>query len=420
VGAVTHVIFALQHIEEEKERELKNQKILMEAAETAEKANRAKSEFLSQMSHDIRTPLNGIIGMTYLAKGQQNPSETMKYLDNIDISSKFLLGLINEILVMSKLENNKLVLNPEPYTSAQLTSYVNAVVRPLCAKKDQRFLAEIDMPEGYHILLDKLCFNRILFNLLSNAVKYTPAGGTIRYRVAADVVPDMHKMSMHVEISDTGRGMSAEFQEIMFEPFSQEHRNDTSIDRGSGLGLAITKRLVDALRGVITVQSKPGNGTTFAIDMLNDYEEATVVPGLTEKSDSTKTSYDVLFGKHILLCEDHPLNREITEILLKQQGMSVDMAVNGRDAVGQFSASPIHYYDIILMDIRMPVMDGLMATTVIRKLPREDALHTPIVALTANAFAEDVRQCINAGMDGHIAKPIDPDILYTTLASFIQ
>lgn len=419
-GLATHVIFALQHIEEEKKRELQHRENLVKAAEEADRANRAKSEFLSQMSHYIRTPLNGIIGMAYLARSNLNPPETEKCLDNIDVSSKFLLGLINEILVMSKLENNKLVLHLEPYTANQLTSYVNAVAKPLCIEKQHKLVLELDIPDGYYAMLDKLCVNRILFNLLSNAAKYTPSGGTIRFHVAMSVISDIKRMNVHIEVADTGRGMSLEFQKVMFEPFSQEHQDDTSVDRGSGLGLAITKKLVDAMGGTVAVRSKVGCGTTFIIDLLSEYVRLVDLPASPASVAVPAKQYDRLKGKHILLCEDHPLNREIVEALLHRQGMVVDMAVNGQEAVRRFKASPMGYYALVLMDVRMPVMDGLAATGEIRKLLRADAATTPIVALTANAFTEDIQHCIQAGMDGHIAKPIDPHILYKTMASFIK
>lgn len=387
------------------------------AMNTATAANKAKNEFLSRMSHDIRTPLNGIIGMTSLAKEETALPKIAGYLHNIDISSKFLLGLINEILDLTRLESNRIDLHPEPYTAEKFSSYMNAVIRPLCVEKEQHLTIEINVPADYYVLQDKICMNRIVFNLLNNAVKYTPEGGNIKYSVSAQVSPDKKKMATHIEISDNGIGISEEFQKVMFDPFTQEKRNDNSKTNGNGLGLPIVKKLVTAMNGTIKVHSQLALGTTFIIDLLNDCVPAKPVKNIQPKH---QESFSVLNGKHILICDDHPLNRKIIELLLNKKGIIVDSAEDGQMALTTFNSTPPNYYDAILMDVRMPVMDGLTATRKIRSLSRVDATTTPIIAMTANVFAEDIADCLNAGMNDHLGKPVDSNLLYETLTKYVK
>jgi PAS domain S-box-containing protein len=387
----------------------------------ATSANAAKTDFLSRMSHDIRTPLNGIIGMTYIAKEQDNPEKTADCLDKIDTSSKFLLGLINDILDMSRAESSRMQLNPEPYPINEFNEYLNAVFTPLCREKGQQFI--LDEKMALHDVVpvaDKLRCNQIIFNLLSNAVKYTPEGGTVTYRIRGEYLTS-GKIRIFHEISDNGIGMSEDFQKILFEPFTQENRNDSSEKRGTGLGLAIVKKLVEVMNGTITVSSSPGKGTTFFLTLTFD----SVPVGEQGKTDSGSAAVDNadicrLDRKHVLVCEDHPLNQEIARTLLEQQGASVETADNGKIGMELFMASPIGYYDVILMDVRMPVMDGYEATRSIRESDRADAKTVPIVAMTADAFEDDVRHCMEAGMDGHISKPVEPEIMYAKLAEVMS
>jgi PAS domain S-box-containing protein len=382
-------------------------------------ANAAKTDFLSRMSHDIRTPLNGIIGMTYLAREQDNPAATADCLEKIDCSSKFLLGLINDILDMSRAESREFSLNPEPYPLGEFNGYLDAVIRPLCREKGQQFVLD----ERFSIVdrvpvADKLRCNQIIFNLLSNAVKYTPEGGTITYRIRGTRL-DGGRVEIEHEISDTGIGISEEFQKVLFDPFTQENRNDVSETRGTGLGLAIVRKLVDRMGGTIRVQSALGRGTTFLVTLAFD-----TVPVSEAAAPAAETpgpgGEPRLRERHVLLCEDHPLNQQITKTLLEQQGAFVEVAENGRAGLAKFAASPLRYYDIILMDIRMPVMDGYEAARAIRALPREDAAGIPILAMTADAFSGDVQKCLDAGMDGHVAKPISPRQLFGKMAELIS
>jgi CheY-like chemotaxis protein len=278
---------------------------------------------------------------------------------------------------------------------------------------------DMHQPEKTLPVLDKLRVNQILFNLLSNAVKYTPEGGTIVYHADFSEPDENGKMSIKIEIKDNGRGMSDEFQKRLFEPFMQEHRKDASDTRGSGLGLAIVKRLVDLMGGTITVSSKLCEGTTFMVNLISDSVPAAVQSDtVTQKMKDMDASQ--LAGRHVLLCEDHPLNQEIATALLNERRMSVTPAEDGKIGVELFQKSPSCYFDVILMDLRMPVMDGYEATKAIRALNRTDALSVPIIAMTADAFTDDVQKCLDAGMNGHIAKPIEPNILYSTISAAIN
>jgi len=382
----------------------------------AEVANDAKSDFLSRMSHDMRTPLNGIIGMTYLTSKLELPDEARENLRNIDTSSHFLLSLINDVLDMSKVESGKVELHPEPYSPSEFRRYINAVILPLCESKNQKFSAEIINPEGCVPVMDKLRVNQIVFNLLSNAVKYTPEGGDIRYVGSSRTLSD-NRLAMQIRVTDNGIGMSEKFQKLLFDPFTQEGRNDNSEIRGSGLGLAITKCIVELMGGTISVQSSPGVGSTFTVELELDYVRAEDEENALPKP--AAASEEQLAGRHILLCEDNPLNQEIARALLEEKGMLVEIADDGQAGLNAFVRAPDGYYSAVLMDIRMPIMDGYEATRRIRALERPDAKTVPIIAMTADAFADDVRKCRDAGMNAHIAKPVDPAGLYETLTGFI-
>lgn len=404
---------------EEQRRNLLYQKIeqqnasLKQIAKEADAANRAKSDFLSRISHDIRTPLNGIMGMTYLACKQPNPPATQDCLNKIEVSSQFLLGLINDILDMSKAENNSIELRPEPYPVADFMEYLDSVIAPLCQQKHQKFSLKTMQVEDVVPLIDVLRFNQIVFNLLSNAVKYTPEGGSVSFSVYDELVSG-HRERITLVVKDNGVGMSEEFQKVLFDPFTQETNSAAAENRGTGLGLAIVKKMVDLMGGTITVESRQRKGTTFTVVLAFDYVETSQLVW-RQTRDSAVRDDSALAGKRVLLCEDNALNREIACALLKSKQMEVTTAENGQLGVERFAASEPFAFDTVLMDIRMPVLNGIDAARAIRKLPRPDAGTVPIYAMTADAFGDDVKKCREAGMNGHIAKPISPDLLFETL-----
>ncbi len=406
------IIFVRSDITALFEKEQAEKKQLEDLAEKAQSASAAKSDFLSRMSHDIRTPLNGIIGMAALAQTEQDPAKLSDYLGKIDESGHFLLGLVNDILDMSRVESGKLELHPEPYSGRDFINYLEAVIRPLCNEKHINLrLPTAD--KNYMVLADKLRINQIFFNLLSNAAKFTPPGGHISFNIYTRLEPD-GRISGDFIVRDDGIGMTKEFQKRLFRPFEQEYTGRNSGRSGSGLGLAITRSLVDLMGGTISVQSTPGAGSTFTVHL-----NVVLVKDETLTVQGKEISMRLLVGRHVLLAEDNDINAEIASTLLAQSGVSVMRAVSGKEALAAFRESAFGTFDAILMDIRMPVMDGLEATRRIRALKRPDAQTVPIIAMTANAFAEDVKESLEAGMNAHLSKPIEPDVLYRMLVSVL-
>ncbi len=385
---------------------------LKQSAHEANAASVAKTNFLSRMSHDIRTPINVISGMTDLALMEPNTERTVDYLKNIRASGKFLLGLVNDILDMNKVESGSMELHLKPYRYQEFITYLNAVIKPLCEEKGVEFIVQSN--ETDHVLLvDPLRFNQVLFNLLSNAAKFTPKGGHVKLIVQTALLPD-GSISLDITVSDDGVGMSEVFQKTMFKPFTQEERTLAQNGVSTGLGLAIVKRLLDLMGGTIRVESAVGRGTTFFIHLEADVAQETV-----QADEQTIVASD-LSGRRILLCEDHPLNTKIIVQMLAHRSVSVETAENGKVGVDMFLSAPAHHYDAVLMDVRMPVMNGLEAAEAIRShAERDDAKTIPILALTANAYDSDVEKCLQAGMNAHLAKPVDTDRLCDTLAELI-
>lgn len=408
-----YLVFCRSDITEQIEKEQQQQSTLEQSMRQAEMANAAKSNFLARMSHDIRTPLNGIMGMTSLALDEKLPANTREYLQKIDESSHFLLMLINDILDMSKVESGKLELHPEHYKYQELNSYLDAVIVPLCQAKGIIFKIKYPLT-NYTLLLDKLRFNQIIFNLLSNAVKFTPKGGHVSLLFNTyEIAPGSLKMD--ITVKDDGIGIDKDFQKKLFRPFEQEFTSNTSVRTGSGLGLAIVKSLVDLMGGTITVQSSKGHGSEFTIHHL-----PCIIAPTVEETVSKKSSPVSLQGKQILLAEDNAINAEIMTRLLEKKGAKVTVATDGLLVVKQYADSEQYTYDAILMDVQMPNQDGLAATKAIRQLNRPDAQSVPIIALTANAYDEDVRTCLKAGMNAHLAKPVATDLLYETLQYWLS
>ncbi len=375
-------------------------------------ASRAKTIFLSNMSHDIRTPLNAIVGLTHLALEEDDRSTVHTYLGKINSSSDFLLGLINDILDMSKIESGDLTLTPEPLTRETFETSIETVIRPLMDGHKVNFVCDLtDGPEC--ISVDPLRFEQIFFNLLSNAAKFTQEGGEVSLRLASFPAPE-GMAGMRFTVRDTGIGMSEDFLKHLYDPFSQEHSQLSGYTKGTGLGLPIVKSLVDAMGGTIDVESELGRGTTFTITLTLPLAESET------HGPEEKQSYEVLNGANILLVEDNEINTYVAKLILEEVGCVVTTAENGKDALDQFAASAPGAIDGILMDVRMPVMDGIEATRAIRALTRPDAKTVPILAMTADAFAEEQKRTIEAGMNAHLSKPIDPPILYAELAKYIS
>ncbi len=384
---------------------------LKRIAEKAEQAAQAKTEFLSRMSHDIRTPMNAIIGLTHLAKKEDDLQVVREHLDKIDVSSKFLLGLINDILDMSKIENGDMTLNEAPFTCEEFTDSILTVIKPLIDNRNINFVFKMGGGTGC-IMADRLRFSQIFFNLLSNAAKFTPPGGTIEFiseRIEPKETDDPQKIGLRFYVRDTGVGMSEEFLKYMYDPFTQERSGLGDKSRGTGLGLPIVKSLVDAMGGTISVKSQLGRGSEFKIELYVAQAEASA------KEQTSADSEQDLNGAHILLVEDNDINAYVAKTILEQFSCVVDSAGDGQQAVTKFECSPEGYYDVILMDVHMPVMDGIEATKQIRAMSRGDAKTVPIIAMTADAFDKEKAKTLDAGMNFHLPKPIDPDMLYQTL-----
>jgi signal transduction histidine kinase/BarA-like signal transduction histidine kinase len=380
-----------------------------------EQASEAKSVFLSNMSHDLRTPLNGILGFAAIGMQKESAAEKQECLQKIKMSGDLLLGLVNDTLELSRIESGKYHPQMEVISCGEACRPILVSIQQSAYEKQVHFIANTEsFPKGM-VRTDRMALQKILLNLLSNAVKFTPAGGTVRYTVEA-IDPPVHGMTRRMTVEDTGIGMSPEFQKHLFEPFSQERRPETAEIQGTGLGLSIVKRMVDFMGGTIAVQSEIGKGTRFTVELpLECVTDDAVSTAAPKALDDQR-----LAGKRILLCEDNSMNAEITTLLLKEKKMLVECAVNGKQGAEQFAAAPAHYYDAVLMDIRMPVMDGFQAARAIRMLAREDASLVPIIAMTADAFDESVRQAEEAGMSDYLTKPVDPQKLYQVLAEHLS
>lgn len=395
-------------------RQSKMNQALRLAKQNADNANQAKSIFLSNMSHDLRTPLNGILGFTEIALQTQDTTEKQNCLHKIEISGNLLLALVNDTLDLSRIESGKTTPEPEWIDSYDLTNTVLISITQMANEKNVHLIADMSQFPHHLIYVDKLQIQKIVLNILSNAIKYTPSGGTVHFLVEA-LIPPVNGMTRRIIIEDTGIGMSPAFLDHLYEPFTQEHRPETANIQGTGLGLAIVKRLVDLMGGTIHVESKLNQGTKFTIELplpFRDPEDQKII--------HLKTDDFALYGKKILLCEDNPLNAEITCALLQKKGIETVVAQNGAEGFTLFSDSSIGAFDAILMDIRMPVMNGHEAAKAIRALDRPDAKTIPIIAMSADAFNENVQEAIENGMNAYLTKPVDTEMLYRKLWETIE
>lgn len=397
--------------------ERKAKEDLEKALTAAKKANRVKSDFLSSMSHDIRTPMNAIVGMTTLALANiKDADKTEEYLHKISLSSQHLLSLVNDILDMSQIEQAKIHLNHQKIRIEELIAHISSIMTSSAENAGLRFKIETGNFEKVRFQGDGLRIKQILINLLSNAFKFTMEGGSVLFRTE-EIAPKKEKHVRYCfSIRDTGIGMSEEFQNHLFEPFI---RNDKVLKvEGTGLGLSITKGLVDLMGGEIRVSSKLKEGTEFQVELEFEIVEDTEDERLGETSEIIEE--EDLSGYHFLLVEDNEINSEILGEILRMRGATFTLKTDGLQAVNEFKNSKPGTYDAIFMDIQMPVMNGYEATREIRKSDHPDAKTMIILAMTANAFAEDVHAALEAGMDGHIAKPVDIKLLYSTISTMLK
>lgn len=386
------------------------------ALQEAKHANAAKSEFLSRMSHDIRTPMNAIINMTRFAREDyKKGGAVLDDLDKVEMTSTYLLGLINDILDVSRIESGKMELHPVVYSYNEFANYISCMINPLCEKKNLTFKWNRTR-SSRPIYIDKIRFNQMVFNLLSNAVKYTPDGGTITLR-EHDIIKTDRYIETSFSISDTGCGMSQEFQSQMFNPFARAAGTDEI--QGTGLGLTIVHKIVQLMDGTLDVVSAPGKGSTFTVRLKIPFATDQQIERhhREEDEDCRGKSLD---GKRVLVAEDQKLNQIIIVRLLEAKGMTVMQTSNGQEVIDAFEHSQPGSIDAILMDVRMPVHDGLYATRQIRKSAHPDAATVPIIAMTANAFEEDRKKSRDAGMTDYLVKPINLDRLYGTLEKNIS
>ena len=406
----------LAHRKQEQEKDEKYKAELLRTAKKAEAANEAKTEFLQRMSHDIRTPINGICGMINVADHYaDNMEKQTECRAKIKKTSHLLLELINEVLDMSKLESDEVVLEDIPFNLNSIFEEILGVIEHMAAEQNIRIIWEEKEVTHWNLIGSPVHVKRILMNILSNAVKYNKENGYVY--IGCREIPSKQTAMTTLEFvcRDTGIGMTEAFQKRIFEPFAQEHAGSRTKFAGTGLGMPITKKLVEKMGGTISFESKEGTGTTFVIRI--PFQIDADMKDRTETEEKTETSIQ---GLHVLLTEDNELNMEIAEFVLQNEGAVVTKAWNGQKAVDIFRKSRPGEFDAILMDIMMPVMNGYEAAKMIRSLDREDAKVIPIIAMTANAFTEDKMRAKEAGMDEHIAKPVDGKLLVKVINELVK
>ena len=411
------------HLQTMKEMEVVNQKlkkaknVATEALQTAENANKAKTDFLSNMSHDIRTPMNAIIGITSLIRHDAgNKAKVIEYADKIDISSQHLLGIINDVLDMSKIEAGKTVFKYSDFSILDLVQELNTIFHTQIYEKQQTLTIIKENIQHEWVNGDQVHLMQIFSNLLSNAIKYTQEGGKIQLLVEECETNSSVYAKYRFLVSDNGLGISADFKEIIFDPFTRAENSVTNKIQGTGLGMAITRNLVEAMGGTIDVDSELGQGSCFEVLMdLKIAEDRTVALAVQEETD--EQDGNILQGMRFLCAEDNEINAEILTELLKIEGAECTICENGEEILKAFEQSAPGDYDMILMDIQMPVMNGYEATKEIRRSSHELAKTIPIIAMTANAFSEDIQHSLAAGMNAHVSKPVEMKVLEKTIRS---
>ena len=408
----TYYVYQKSKAEEQKQKQL-----LMTAAEEANAANKAKSAFLLSISHDIRTPMNAIIGFTNIALHQNTVSDIHASLEKVQQSSNHLLSLLNDVLDFTRIESGKVTISPEPVDITQLPDNVQAIMNGLLYNRDLKFEVHRESPKNPYVLADVVRIREVLVNLLGNAVKFTKDGGEITLDISSYPGADEKHIITRYVVRDNGIGMSEEFKKKLFDPFSQEdYANARTLYKGTGLGMAITKKYVDMMGGSIAVESKKGGGSTFTVEIPLELPEQVI------QSEQKQHLHRDLTGIHVLMAEDNDLNAELATIILEDAGMTVTRASDGKEVVDLFKNHPRGTYDLILMDIMMPNMDGHQAAKAIRALgiERSDAVTIPIVALSANAFIDDIQESLDSGMNDHISKPINMEELIDTITKYIK
>lgn len=414
---VTEILYVTQIIDDYKQKELAYQQELVKAVESANQANTAKTDFLNRMSHDIRTPLNGILGMLDIAqKNETNPKALLECHEKMRTAAFHLKALVNDVLDMQRMETDRFFLEQIPFDIREILDNCWSMLEAQASRLDITLKKIKPGSLKYPYLIGSpLHIRQIFMNLLSNAIKYNKPGGSIS--IHAKIIRQVHQNVIYkFIISDTGIGISPEFQKHIFEPFAQEDTGARTIYKGTGLGMAIVHRLVQEMGGTIQLKSEKNVGSTFTLILPFTIDEH-------QPSASAETATDTpadLTDLHILVVEDNELNLEIAVFSLEAAGLNVSTAINGLEAVRLFEKSKPYEYDIILMDIMMPVMNGLDAAKAIRGLSRPDATTVPIIALSANAFAEDIQKSKNAGINEHLAKPLEMDKVLKVIASYCK